>query len=60
MRYTILGSLMMGCLMLMVWGFINIQPCQYEDSSNCYWDAKTMGNGQGRSFVDIGGHPFHF
>lgn len=26
-------------------------PCQFEDSFGCYWDADTMGNGQGVSFV---------
>ena len=25
-------------------------PCKYEDSINCVWDAKHMGNGEGRSF----------
>ena len=26
-------------------------PCAYEDSTNCVWDARHMGNGIGRSFV---------
>jgi len=26
-------------------------PCEYEDSVSCVWDAETMGNGQGQSFV---------
>lgn len=25
-------------------------PCKYEDSNYCVWDAKHMGNGEGRSF----------
>jgi len=25
-------------------------PCGYEDSVNCVWDAKHMGNGEGKSF----------
>jgi hypothetical protein len=29
-----------------------LPPCPTEDSSDCYWDAATMGNGQGRSFID--------
>jgi hypothetical protein len=33
--------------------------CTTEDSSNCYWDAKTHGNHQGRSFVDVGGEVFY-
>lgn len=27
--------------------------CQTEDSTGCYWDASTQGNGQGTSFVAI-------
>ena len=26
------------------------QPCEYEDSTNCFWDAQVEGNGQGNSF----------
>ena len=26
-------------------------PCATEDSLNCYWDAETMGNGIGNSYV---------
>lgn len=34
--------------------FLAIQnPCVYEDSTMCYWDARQMGNGMGNSFVDI-------
>lgn len=29
--------------------------CATEDSSNCVWIAPLQGNGQGHSFVDIGG-----
>lgn len=25
-------------------------PCQSEDSVNCYWNARQMGNGEGLSF----------
>lgn len=29
-----------------------LPACQYEDGPGpCYWDAKTRGNGTGRSFV---------
>jgi hypothetical protein len=27
------------------------KPCKSEDSVNCYWDAHTMGNGQGHSYI---------
>ncbi|MFF8629718.1 hypothetical protein [Streptomyces werraensis] len=34
-----------------------VQPCEDESSRDCYWDAATRGNGQGRSFiVDENGH----
>lgn len=26
-------------------------PCEYEDSNYCVWDAKHMGNGEGKSFI---------
>ncbi len=29
-------------------------PCEYEDSRWCHWDAPVRGNGEGRSFVQIG------
>lgn len=30
-------------------------PCASEDGTECYWDARTMGNGSGTSFVNTGG-----
>lgn len=35
-------------------------PCQFEDSSDCFWNAATMGNGEGSSFIDIAGIPYYF
>lgn len=32
-----------------------LPDCPTEDSDDCYWDAQTMGNGQGRSFYVIAG-----
>lgn len=29
-----------------------LPPCPTEDSDHCYWDARTMGNGLGESFVN--------
>lgn len=29
------------------------QPCEYEDSNGCYWDAGQSGNGVGRSFTAL-------
>lgn len=31
-----------------------LPPCVTEDSTGCYWDAETMGNGQGVDVVDLG------
>ena len=39
--------------------FTVMPPCEYEDSTNCSWDADTRGNGVGHSFVDIGGTAFY-
>jgi hypothetical protein len=36
-----------------------LPPCEYEDSSNCFWDAGSSGNGVGHSFYDIGGILFY-
>jgi len=32
-----------------------IPPCENEDSPNCYWDAATMGDGTGTSFINWDG-----
>lgn len=32
-------------------------PCEYEDSSDCYWDAGTSGNGVGDSFYAVRTEP---
>lgn len=36
-----------------------LPACAHEDSDNCYWDAKTQGNGQGRSFVSLNGVTYY-
>lgn len=30
-----------------------VTRCRHEDSNNCWWNARTRGNGEGRSFVVI-------
>lgn len=30
-----------------------VTPCEYEDSTNCHWDASRRGNGLGYSFVAL-------
>lgn len=29
-----------------------LPPCEYEDSTGCYWDASERGNGEGNDFVN--------
>ena len=33
--------------------------CEYEDSTNCFWNAQEAGNGIGQSFVDIDGIAYY-
>lgn len=33
---------------------LSLPPCEYEDSTNCHWNASTRGNGIGQSFIAIG------
>lgn len=35
--------------------FDALPDCEGEDSTNCKWNAKTMGNGKGKSFINING-----
>lgn len=37
----------------------SIPSCEVEDSQDCFWDAGTSGNGDGQSFVDIGGTAYY-
>ena len=43
------------CTMLSACG-----ACQTEDSDFCVWNAQTMGNGQGRSFIAVFGQILEF
>lgn len=36
----------------------SVVPCKWEDSNNCYWDAKSRGNGKGKSFVTLKGKTY--
>lgn len=31
---------------------VTLPPCPEEDSTGCYWDAETRGNGLGRSVIN--------
>lgn len=39
--------------------YYNLGPCAAVDSTNCYWDADLMGNGEGRSFVNLDGATYY-
>lgn len=36
-----------------------MKQCEYEDSTNCIWDAENQGNGEGQSFIDIDGSVYY-
>lgn len=36
-----------------------LPPCKTEDSNNCYWDAKKMGNHRGNSFITWNGKTYY-
>lgn len=36
-----------------------VAPCKWEDSNNCYWDARKRGNRKGRSFVTLKGKTYY-
>jgi hypothetical protein len=40
--------------------WVHEHPCEYEDSEWCYWNASTMGNGQGQSFIRVFNHTLYF
>jgi hypothetical protein len=39
-------------ILFLVWLALTT-PCPTEDSTNCYWDAQTQGNGRGTSSLRI-------
>lgn len=45
----------MIALALAAFGYAITPPCATEDSINCVWHASEQGNGEGRSFIDVGG-----
>lgn len=38
---------------------VTLYPCETEDSEMCYWDAASMGNGEGRSFIRVFGETYY-
>lgn len=39
--------------------FILLPACEWEDQTNCKWDAYAQGNGAGHSFVSIFGKVYY-
>ena len=37
----------------------NLVACEFEDSTNCVWNAQEQGNGAGESFVDVNGVAYY-
>ena len=52
---AILAIIMFGTIVIQT--VIQYVPCADESQTLgvCYWDADTMGNGQGRSFINVMG-----
>jgi len=44
---------------LAAFGYNLLPECPTEDSSTCVWYADVQGNGQGNSFIDLGGNVFY-
>lgn len=38
---------------------MTLQNCEFEDSTNCFWNATEQGNGLGQSFIDIDGVAYY-
>lgn len=68
MRRTIQAIVQMGFYMALLAAVVLIPhfiayaivPCPTEDSTNCVWDSRVQGNGQGDSFVDVNGTAYYF
>ena len=50
-----LGAIVAAVAIALTTGGATLTNCVAEDSTNCYWDAETLGNGHGDSFVDLFG-----
>lgn len=46
---------LLGATAILFSPILDFTPCATEDSTWCYWDAQTRGNGQGQSFIAFGG-----
>ena len=51
-----LAAIATALIVFVITGGGTLQNCPAEDSTNCYWNAATQGNGEGRNFIDLSGH----
>ena len=58
LRFFVWGLLTMSAVLALSGALITVRqtPCPTEDSTNCFWDAQSRGNGQGRSYMDLFGY----
>lgn len=40
-------------------GADTLPPCATEDGTECYWNGYTMGNREGRTFINMGGVTYY-
>lgn len=53
MRRLLVGAILSAALLVGAGSgpSSKLGPCKSEDSTHCYWDAQTMGNGRGHDVV---------
>lgn len=54
-NFPLVGAALFAVAMILAANTLELPPCETEDSSWCYWDAATRGNGEGRSFIALWG-----
>lgn len=52
-KFLIVVGIIFALFTVSCFALVN-SPCAEEDSLNCVWDAQTMGNGEGQSFIALG------
>lgn len=53
------AATLMCAFAVAMFGYNLLPECATEDSSNCVWYATVQGNGEGRSFIDLGGNIYY-
>lgn len=46
-------KVLLAIIAFMALAVIGLEPCPTEDSTLCYWDSASRGNGKGISFIAI-------